>query len=548
MQPTRQNVQSLDGDEFRRLIGSAARCLEHNADAINALNVFPVPDGDTGVNMLLTMRDLVKHVDALPPKSPIGQVTTSMARGALLGARGNSGVILSQFFQGLAMGLENCDFCSTLDLARAFQKATESSYKAVGKPVEGTMLTVIRAASEAANEAANIGTELVAVWQLMRDAAVSALARTPEQLPILRDAGVVDAGGQGIVALLEGGLAHLHGRDIGELAITVPADGAGTDHGQIDLDYLLSTSEDVYGYCTSFTITGDGLDIQSVRDHISSIAESSVVVGDKTLIKVHIHAIDPGPIISYAASLGILGQVSIQNMDEQNKEFITNHKKPEHMAIAVIAISSGTGIENVFRSLGASIVVRGGQTINPSVQHLLDAARKAGASDIVILPNNPNVILTALQASQVDQQNIHVVHSRSIPQGIAALLAFKPETDIQHNLTLMHKAISEIRSGEVTIAIRAARLEGKEVKIGQAIGLLDGELVCVADTPLEALDNLLDHIAPPKGSLATLYWGDEIDALQAEVASNKIAQRFSDVEVELIYGGQPFYHFLVSVE
>ena len=548
VQEARERLVELSGDDWRLLMTAASRCLESNTEAINALNVFPVPDGDTGINMLLTMRALEERVQSLPQGASICDVTEAMAGGALLGARGNSGVILSQFFRGLDTGLTGCRTCSGSELAHGFQESAQAAYKAVGKPVEGTMLTVIRAAADAAARVADADSNVSAVWEAARSAAVEALARTPEQLPVLREAGVVDAGGQGMVALLEGGMAFLRGEKEADLCITAPAGGLPSISAAVSQEYLSATEQELYGYCTQFMVSGEALDVDAIRDYMATMADSAVVVGDQTIVKVHVHTFDPGPIISYAVSLGTLGQVKIDNIDEQHQEFLTSHRLSREAAIGVVAVAWGSGLENVFRNLGAALVVRGGQTMNPSTQELLDAVKRAGADCVLLLPNNPNVIPAAQQAAQLSDRPVHVVPTRTIPQGIAALLAFNPEQGAEANASAMAEAAQQVRTGEVTTAIRSTRVKGRPVQQGQAIGFLGEEMVSVADTPLSALQQVLERARPTSENLVTLYWGGDLDQAQADAAAQWVREHAAGAEVELVHGRQPYYHFILSIE
>ena len=574
----------LSGDELRRAFEAATRCLERHRDAINALNVFPVPDGDTGTNMLLTMRS-VNDECSRATDSSAGAVMSAMSRGALLGARGNSGVILSQFFYGLSQGFQGKIESNGEDLAHAFELASRAAYSSVSKPVDGTMLTVIRELSLAASRhvvsCGGYGDPL-SVWEAALGAAKEALSRTPMQLPVLREAGVVDAGGQGVVTLLEGAFHCLSGVDVEklELELSVPispstsfynvpsAGDQGQTAGQpmVHEEYLASTEEELYGYCTQFLIQGRGLDAGKIREELSSMAGSTVVVGDDDLVKVHVHAHDPGPVISYAVSLGTIDQVSMTNMDQQHEEFMAFHRgqaqtpeaprKPEGQGIAkaVIAVAWGDGYANLLQGLGCASVIPGGQTMNPSTQELLDAARGTGAKDVILLPNNPNIIPAARQAVTIAEgdpdQNVtlHVIPSRTLPQGVAALLAFNPEGDTERVLRSMDDALATVKTVEVTTAVRPVTLGELAVEEGQYIGILEGELVTAANSAFLALWQTLLKIGPESGQLVTLYWGGDMDGGQAGEAAAQLQESIPGVEVEVVYGGQPFYHYIASLE
>ena len=620
----------LNGHDLRRAFESATRCLERHRDAINALNVFPVPDGDTGTNMLLTMRS-VNEECLQEPGSSAGAVAKAMGHGALLGARGNSGVILSQFFQGLAQGLQGKAEFDGVDLARAFDLASKAADSSVSKPVEGTMLTVMRELSLAATrhiESPGSSTDVPSVLRVALETAKVALSRTPLQLPVLREAGVVDAGGQGVVTLLEGAWHYLVGGDVEELEIEICAPASSeTSAGDISLvgavaqpigqitvheQFLAATEEELYGYCTQFLVHGQEFDLGRMREDLSALAQSTVVVGDGSLARVHVHAKDPGPVISYVVSLGTIAQLTMDNIDSQHEEFVVLHRsrgptlpdgaveaessvsrtgstsrlearrEPEALAEAteVVAVVWGEGTTQVFKGLGCAAVVAGGQTMNPSTQELLNAARSTGARNVILLPNNPNIIPSALQAASVAKESIdqtgdqdgglaqgpglineegmvlHVVPSRTIPQGVTALLAFNPEDTLETNLESMENALATVKTVEVTRAVRPANLGGLAVEEGQYIGLLEGELITAGDSALLVLQQALSEAVTIMNSqdnslrpeVLTLYWGDEIGEGQAQEAAARLKESIAGVEVEVVYGGQPFYQYIASLE
>ncbi len=573
----------LDGDDLRSAFQVATGYLERYREAINALNVFPVPDGDTGTNMLLTMRS-VNQSSSQSPGSSAGEAMAAMAQGAIMGARGNGGVILSQFFQGMSQGLHEKEHCSGEDLARAFKLASEAAYRAVSNPREGTILTVIRELSMVAEECAATGlTDTVSVWKSALDGAKEALARTPLQLPVLLEAGVVDAGGQGIVTLLEGAWRYLAGEDLEEeleLSIPItdplaagaaPTRSAASSHPVVQEEYLAATEEDVYGYCTQLLIHGEGLDVDRIREEISDIGASTVVVGGGALVKVHTHAYDPGKVVSYAVSQGTISQVSMENMDQQHQDFMALHRgRPQAAlddrpggisagastaeAVAVVAVAWGEGFTNLFHELGCSAIVTGGQTMNPSTQELLEAAMSTGAGEVILLPNNPNIIPTAQQAVNLtaDQPDpsvkLHLVPSRTIPQGVAAILALTPEGNPDENLESMTRALPSVKTIEVTRAVRPVTLGGISVKEGEYIGLLDGDLVAAGDSDISVLQSALLEAEASDGGLVTLYRGLGIEEEQAEEAADKIRESIPGLEVEVVYGGQPLYQYIASLE
>jgi DAK2 domain fusion protein YloV len=544
------------GDDLRRAFAAATSCLERYRDAINSLNVFPVPDGDTGTNMLLTMRSALEKCPETSGVSA-GSAASGLAEGAFWGARGNSGVILSQFFRGFAEALQGEAVCDGPGLARALKLATDAAYRSVTKPVEGTMLTVIRAASTSVQNGAagGEGANALYLWERAFRSAAAALYLTPSQLPVLEEAGVVDAGGMGVVVIMGGALCSLAGRDQ-ELvdqavaACCVEPLSLDSSQAQLDADYLDSTMESPWGYCIQYLIEGEGLAAERVREGIGEVmTESAVVVGDGRYVMVHAHAADPGLALSYGASLGDLHQIKIENMSRQNLEFVAGHRargtKPPN--IAVVAIAQGEGLYRLFRESGCSEVLSGGQTMNPSVGQILDTAEATGAGEIIVLPNNSNVVATADQSASANP-HLYVVPSRTFPQGVAALLAFNPEEPLEHNLKAMSSALNDVVSIEVTQAVRGSSVGGVAVGAGQYIGLLEGELATSGDTPEKALKSTLDRVIHSPDQIVTLYRGAEALPGAAEELLCQLKAETPGVQVDLVYGGQPHYHYLASVE
>ncbi len=536
---------TLDADAFMQLVAEGTRYVERHVDDINALNVFPVPDGDTGTNMLLTMRSALESSELPGPGvGTVAQVSAALSRGALLGARGNSGVIFSQFMKGISLGLADADECDGADLAKAFEEASTAGYEAVGNPVEGTMLTVMRAVAEGTMSMTGSAVE---VLDMALSSASVALAYTPEQLPILKEAGVVDAGGQGVVAFLAGALAFASGADV-PLEISTPVGGVGA--ANVSQEFLEHTEEEMYGFCTQFVVQGEGLDVNDARQRVQALAGSTVVIGDDRTIRVHAHAEDPGPLLTLGVELGSVDQISIQNMDLQHQEFMALHgyTQEESSLLAVIPVAPGDGFSRIFTDLGAARVVRGGQSMNPSAAQLLDAVRKGNAAHTILLPNNSNIVMAANQAAELSEGQVSVVASKNVPQGIAAMLAFNPDLDGEANVEAMTAALSGVQGGEVTTAVRSTTIDGVSVKEGQSLALLDGRLVAVGATPNEALLNMLDEANIEDGSLVTLYCGAGNPDMNGQEAARSIQLRYGGVEVEVIDGGQPHYQYLVSVE
>ncbi len=541
-----REVKSASGQDLREIFATATLWLEKSAADIDALNVFPVPDGDCGTNMLLTMRSSIEEAYRAPDQSA-SAVAQAMAKGALMGARGNSGVILSQIWRGLAQGLAEKDSFTGSDLADALTQASMMAYKALSNPVEGTILTVVREAASAAQaQAASGDDDLISVLEATVNAASESVANTPSLLPVLKEAGVVDAGGQGLYTILDGALRHLRG-EVEQMQFRKPQIIV-TDISAARLSQMVATDEEIYGYCTEFMLKGKGLDPDKLRTKLEKKGKCVIVVGDESTVRVHIHTEKPGNVIRYATSLGTMHQVSIRNMDEQHQDFLEMQKeRMPAVDIAVIAVAPGEGLTEVFKSLGA-VVVPGGQTMNPSTEDLLKAVELVVSDKVIILPNNKNIVLTANQVPSLTTKVIKVVPTETIPQGVATLLAFDYEADLETNSQLMEKAKSTVRSVEVTRAVRSTQLNGLKIKKKQAIGLLDGELIAVADDTTGVLNEVLARLDLDKAEVITIYHGADTKPAEAEQVSATICQQHPQLQVEVVNGGQPHYNFIVSVE
>ena len=534
---TRCNGHVLNG-----MFNAATRWLERSAPSINALNVFPVPDGDTGINMLLTMRAAIEEASRNPNVSA-ALVAQAMAKGSLMGARGNSGVILSQIFRGLAHGLDNKRTFSAHDFADALVQSADFAYKGVTKPVEGTILTVIREVATAAQaKSSSNNIDMLSVMETVVEEAKASVARTPTLLPVLRQAGVVDAGGQGLYVVFEGALRYLRG----EPEEAEPIDTAPVANPIIPAP---SPAEKVqYGYCTEFLLNGKALDPEAIREKLITLGESVLVVGDEAMIRVHLHTFDPGIALSYAAALGTLQQVKVENMDDQHQDFLAAKPQQPIGNVSTIAVASGEGLIQVFYSVGATIVVSGGETMNPSVQELLQAVEAAHSDKVIILPNNANIIMAARQVPDLTKKKVEVVPTETIPQGIAALLVFNYEADLETNVAAMNTAISTVHSGEVTTAVRSMSLNGMTVKEGQAIAFLDGELVVADDNMPQVVHKLLDKVDVGQAGLVTIYYGADTEYAEAERIGESVREKYPALEVEVVAGEQPHYNYIVSVE
>ena len=554
-------MKVLSGDELGQALTAGYRCLERYRDPINALNVYPVPDGDTGTNMMLTMAAGMEKWSQ-SEGSNAGEVAALIADGTFWEARGNSGVILSQFFKGIAQGLEEKEVCSGRDLAQSFRAATQAAYRSVGNPVEGTMLTVIRCVAEALEarleqDKDDVDVDVLTLWEAAFTASKEALDTTPSLLPKLQEAGVVDAGGMGIVVILGGAYHHLTGLETDQidLGLTIAAgsiDPSRLASVSVESDFLDSSTESQWGYCTQFMIQGEGLDIDQVRADLASTAESLVIIGDERFIKVHVHLEDPGSALSYGVTQGELSQIKIDNMSLQNQEWASGHQERERpkSGIALVAVAPGDGLAQFFKDAGCAAVVSGGQTMNPSVAQLVSAAQSSGGLEVIILPNNGNVVITATQAAdrQDAAQNLHVVQSRTVAQGVAAALAFNPEVSTEQNLRMMGEALSSVVSIEVTQSIRDTTLNDISVSKGDYMGLVEGKLTVVTDNPEDALVSALVGVGLTEDQIVTLYWGADTRQEQAESVSQLIEEQAPGIQVDLVYGGQPHYPYFAAVE
>jgi len=543
-----KRIVSCNGQEFKDMIAAGSSWLEKSVPDINAINVFPVPDGDTGNNMFLTMRSTLEEAGRASGHS-VSAIAKAMAQGALMGARGNSGVILSQFFRGLAKGFDGRETITGSDWAIALAEASSAAYKGLSHPVEGTMLTVVRDASTASKAAAQANPDdLIGVAEAAVEAAKGSVARTPLLLPVLREAGVVDAGGQGIYVFLEGALRYLKG-EVEEIQYRKPQMVTADLPLSSKAAELVAEPEEPYGYCTNFLLEGQKLNPDKIRKKLDDKGQSLVVVGDETTVRVHIHTYDPGSIIRYATSLGTLHQLQIQNMDDQHVSFVEmQQKRLPASEIAVVAVASGSGMSEVLHSLGAAAIVPGGQTMNPSVQEIVDAVESVPSKKVILLPNNKNIILTASQAQALTSKEIAVVPTRTLPQGVAALIAFNYEGTLEENVQAMEEAEAGVETVEITKAVRSTQIKGLKIKRGQFIGIVnDKELVAAGDSITEVLFEALGKTDIKSAEIVTLYYGADVEAAQAEQIVQEI-HKYPEKQVEMVSGGQPHYSYIISLE
>ena len=544
------NHLTITGAQFRDMIVAGAALLEKNKAVVDALNVFPVPDGDTGTNMSMTMASAVKETRSLEDTATVGEVADKLSMGALRGARGNSGVILSQLFRGFSKALKGESVMNGKLLARALAVGSEAAYKAVMKPKEGTILTVSRRIADKANELAERGANVYRVFDGMIEEGEKALADTPNLLPVLKEAGVVDSGGKGLVTIYRGFKLSLDGEEVADYAepeavkSAVSPDAAGFSGENIQ-----------FGYCTEFFIVNPPEaiteeDVKNLRDHLNKLGDSVVVAMDDGIVKVHVHSNAPGKVLQLALRLGELDKLKIENMREQNRQLLEERKKNEK-AIALITVSAGEGLDAIFKELGAAEIVSGGQTMNPSIDTILQAIHRVNARSVIILPNNSNIIMAAQQAANLSKQNVIVLPTKTIPQGVSAAMCFDPNETAEKNAKAMEKAISEVVSGSVTYAVRDSKMEGTEVHKGDIIGLMDNHMA-VADTDVaKAAEALVKKMIAKKGdeeATVTLFYGEGADEEKAEALISTLEEAYPKADFIAQSGGQPLYYYFISAE
>ncbi len=554
-----RRISFFDGQDLKKaLLAGTANLAEHR-DQINALNVFPVPDGDTGSNMLKTMQAAIKGIENSEDTSA-GTISSKVAHGALLGARGNSGVILSQVLRGLAQGLDKKTTFTAPELAEAMQQAQRLAYRAVIKPVEGTILTVVRETAEAAKVSAERGDDLVRLLQEMVTAARASVARTPELLPTLKQAGVVDSGGQGFCTLLEGVWHYTRG-DKSESELLVSPILQDHDGALVQLKKGIVSVEEEFGYEVVFLLRGEHLDVENIRQTIVDMGGvSTVVAGDERMLKVHTHTETPGKILDYGVSLGSLLDINIENLQEQSLSYAAESaiehsqdtknavSEQKELTLATVAVVSGEGFVEVFKGLGVNAIVSGGQTMNPSIEELLEAVNSVPSKKVIILPNNSNVILSARQVLDLTEKEISVIPTDTMPQGIAALIGINFSADFKTNVQVMTEAAQSIQTAEITTAVRSAQLGGVRVREGDCIGIVNGNLAIAGQDRDHTLDETLTRMHIELLEVVTLYFGEGITQQLAEETARRIKNHYPQIEIEVVDGGQPHYDYIISAE
>jgi len=554
-------INTIDAAAFAKMFLAGAKNLEAKKEWINELNVFPVPDGDTGTNMSMTIMSAAKEVSSLENPT-MAELAKAVSSGSLRGARGNSGVILSQLFRGFTKVIAKYDTLDVVILCEAMQKAVETAYKAVMKPKEGTILTVAKGAANKAMELCDETDDIVYfVGEVIKEAE-RVLSKTPDMLPVLKQAGVVDSGGQGLVQVLKGGYDSLLGKEI-----DYSIEGAGSGSGVVRISS--QTEEEIkFGYCTEFIIVLNQplteKEEQEYKAYLESIGDSIVVVADEEIVKTHVHTNDPGLAIQTALTHGSLSKIKIDNMREEHQEKLIKDavklaeqqkaqeaSKPAEPAkeMGFISVSIGEGVNEIFRGLGVDYIIEGGQTMNPSTEDMLNAIEKVNAKTIFILPNNKNIVLAANQAATlVEDKEIIVIPTKTIPQGITALINFIPDLSSKENAERMTEELANVKTGQVTYAVRDTEIDDKVIRQGDYMGIGDTSILAVGRDMTETTHAMIDEMIDEESSIISIYYGDQVKEDDANALGAKLEGKYPDVEVEIHYGGQPIYYYVISVE
>ena len=543
--------QKINGHDFYNMVVNASNRLLEESDFVNALNVFPVPDGDTGTNMSMTFKAAVKEIENLNSES-IGETSKKLAKGALMGARGNSGVILSQILRGISKGLEGKTEVDGRDLAVAFEEGSKAAYKAVMRPTEGTILSVIRAAAESVTNVEE--SNVIAVMETVVTNAKIMLDKTPDLLPALKKAKVVDSGGMGLYIILQGMLDALKNDIKAEIKdVAVKSAGATGAASTEDIDIK-------FGYCTEFIIVGDASKAKEFQDKIENLGDSMIVVGYEDVIKVHIHTNDPGKVLSNAVQYGELSKIKIDNMREEHREVLALKNEEaasdiqeevapaESKKYAFISVAMGDGITRVLKDLGVDYVIEGGQTMNPSTQDMMECISKLNADHIFILPNNKNIIMAAEQAAEISDKDIRVIPTKSIPQGITAITMFNYEANVDANEETLKEALEMVKTGSVTYAVRDTEMDGIEIKEGNMLGLVESKIKAVGEDYFEVAKEILESMIDEDSELITIFYGKDVDESKMEEFIAELEDKYDDFDVQCYKGDQPLYYFIMSVE
>ncbi|KPN79672.1 uncharacterized protein RZ56_03410 [Apilactobacillus kunkeei] len=557
------SISNIDRSKFDQMVQAAATTLNNNAEFINSLNVFPVPDGDTGTNMSMSFQSGADYVSRDTSES-VGELSQSLAKGLLMGARGNSGVILSQIFRGFSKSVAEKDNLSAQDIVEAFKNSEKTAYGSVMKPTEGTILTVIRGISEAGQSATT--NDLAELFDILADAAEQALQSTPDLLPVLKQVGVVDSGGQGLVFVVKAFSDVLNGREIeashqpntGEMDQMIDA---SHEQSHESAQGKLNPDDIKFGYCTQIMVRiGRGKEVEydfdydKFYDHLAGLGDSLLVVNDDEIVKVHVHTEQPGEVISWGQKFGDLANVKIDNMRLQQETIIEKddeskkETKSEPKETAIIAVASGDGIGELFTSLGVTDVIKGGQTMNPSTQDILDAINNSNAKKAIILPNNGNIFMAAQQAADVAEIPVEIVHAKTIQQGLTTMLSFNPDASLDDNVSEMEDMLDTVVSGDVTNAVRDTEIDGVKIKKDDYMGIIDGKIKVVKDDLNETTVDMIKQMLDEDSEVVTIIYGEGMSEDQADELAEQVESIDDDLEVEVHPGGQPVYPYLISVE
>ena len=542
--------KTINGSTLRKMFLNAFSLVEENKKNIDALNVFPVPDGDTGTNMSLTLKSAVSEMNACESNT-IESICVAFNRGALKGARGNSGVITSQIIKGICSVLMSNETEITLkDFAKAMQNGSDMAYKAVTVPKEGTILTIIKAMAEKAKQAAKSAKSFEDFLNEIISHGETTLQMTPDMLPVLKKAGVVDAGGRGLVFIFSGFYKAL----TGEMADVQFVDNVEKDLTSEDIHVNYQSLADIkFAYCTEFFViniyekTTDA-DINTLRSRLMEIGDCVLCIGDLQLIKVHVHTNEPNRALGYALQLGELNGVKIENMLEQNRQLRKQQEKVPDKEFGMISVAAGDGLSNVFKDIDVDYIISGGQTMNPSANDIATAADKVNAKNIFVFPNNKNIIMSAEQANDITDKNLIIIPTRSIPEGVSAILAFDPNASVEENKSNMLDAIANVKSGSVTYAVRTTNVDGLEVKVGDIMGLDEHSVLTTGKDVLDTTIDLIDKIITSDSSNITLFYGEGITEEDSSNLQSKLEEKYPEVDISMVYGGQPVYYYIISVE
>lgn len=549
------DVNSLKAKKFKEMVTVGRQRLDEHTDYVNSLNVFPVPDGDTGTNMTLSFTSGANAVKESSSEK-IGELSQALAKGLLMGARGNSGVILSQLFRGFAKALEGKTEVNATDLAQAFQAGVDTAYNAVMKPVEGTILTVARQSAKAGLKKAEETDDVIELMETVLESAKRSLKKTPDLLPILKEVGVVDSGGQGLVYIYEGFLSSLTGEAPVEEEDHNLEEMVRAEHHRSGVHEHVNTEDITFGYCTEIMVhIGEGetvekeFDYDEFRNYLNDMGDSLLVVADDEIIKVHVHTERPGEVMNYGQKFGSLMKIKVDNMREQHSALSGDElKETEEKDFAVVAIAAGEGLKELFESLGVDHVLQGGQTMNPSTEDIVKAMESVPAKQYIILPNNKNIFMAAEQATEVIDAKASVVPTRTIQQGLTAMLGYNPTQDLKTNQESMTEEIDLVKSGQVTFAVRDTELNGLTIKKDDYMGIIDGDIKVTAPKLFEVTLETIKAMLDDESEIVTVFIGEEGSQEEADKLAETLEDDYSDIEVEIHHGGQPVYPYLISVE